>query len=73
MNTIPVIYRARQPVTVDGRTGYLDFWSKDLDKVLDNVSGSPDRVFQTLTLSDIEKLPPGQKLKAMHAWENAFG
>lgn len=66
------IYRSRQPVTQNGVTGYIDFWSKDLERAKCTHSQSPDRILESLTLSDIKNLTPGQQVKAMSAWQNAF-
>ncbi len=68
------IYRSRQPVTNDqGQTGYLDFWSTERGRAIEEATCVPGRKFEELTLADILQLPPRQQFLARVAWVNAYG
>lgn len=66
------IYRSRQPITHDGKTGYIDFWTSNESKARVEAEQSPDRIFEALTLSDIDKFNPNQRLKALAAFESCY-
>jgi hypothetical protein len=67
------IYRSRQPVTYQGVTGYLDFWTRSEERAREEAAKSPDRIFEALSEEDIANLPPASQLKARAAWEAVYG
>jgi hypothetical protein len=67
-----VIYRSRQPIVVEGRSGFADFWTANELRARQEAAAAPGRLFETLSESDIAKLPPAAQLKARAAWAAAF-
>lgn len=70
-----VVYRSRQPVTVQGQTGYADFWSGDEARARLEASGAPGRVFESVTdvdLNDASRFGPAQRTKALAALDAAY-
>lgn len=66
------IFRSRQPVTHEGRTGYLDFWTKDMSRALAETEKDSTRIFEEFSYAQICELPPGPRAKAEAAWLAAF-
>lgn len=66
------IFRSRQPVVVEGSTGYLDFWTPNELRARQEAAKAPERIFEALTEADIARMPPAAQLKARAAWATAF-
>ena len=66
------IYRSRQPVVVDGQTGYADFWTSNELRARQEASKAKGRLFEALTEADIASMPPAAQLKARAAWAAAY-
>ncbi len=64
------IYRTRDPVTVGDKVGYLDFWTSSPSKAKNLSLDKPGRLFESLTLSQIDEMTPIQIEKARRAWES---
>lgn len=70
-----VVYRSRQPVTVQGQTGYADFWSGDEARVRLEANASAERIFEAVTEADIQdpaRFNDKQRAKAQAALEAAY-
>lgn len=66
------IYRSRQPIVVDGQHGFADFWSANELRARSEAAAAPGRIFEALTLADIERFTPAAQLKARAAWAAAY-
>jgi hypothetical protein len=70
-----MVYRSRQPVTVQGQTGFADFWSGSEARARLEASGAPDRIFEAVAETDIQdpaRFNDSQRAKALLALETAY-